>query len=71
MIVVTRRNQEKIFINPTQIEMLEQHEDTLITLTSGKKLIVIENSQEINHQLLDWWRSVFRVNYFPENNDNQ
>lgn len=62
MIVVTRRNGEKVFINPSNFESMEQHEDVLITLTSGKKIVVVESAENISAQLLKWWQEIFKVN---------
>lgn len=42
MISVTRMNGQKITINAILIETVEAIPDTLITLTTGKKLIVLE-----------------------------
>ena len=43
MIEVTRINGVKFSINPELIEVVETTPDTVITLTTGKKLIVKEN----------------------------
>ena len=42
MIEVTRLNGSKLMINALLIEMMEQTPDTLITMTTGKKLVVLE-----------------------------
>lgn len=47
MIEVTRLNEKKIMINAELIERVEESPDTMITLTSGSKLIVKESRQEI------------------------
>jgi flagellar protein FlbD len=47
MIEVTRLNDTIYFINPDMILTLEATPDTIVTLTSGEKLIVKESPQEI------------------------
>lgn len=47
MIEVTRLNGTIYFINPDMILTLEATPDTVITLTSGEKLIVKETPQEL------------------------
>ncbi len=40
MIEITKMNGQKILINPDLIEMVEETPDTVMTLTTGKKIIV-------------------------------
>jgi len=47
MIRVTRLNGVSFFLNALLIEMIEETPDTLITLTTGKKLHVLEKSSEV------------------------
>ncbi len=42
MIEVTRLNDTKILINPDLIEFVEETPDTVITFTTGRKIIVKE-----------------------------
>ena len=49
MIEVTRINGVKFSINPELIEVVETTPDTVITLTTGKKLIVKESRQEVKN----------------------
>lgn len=55
MITVTRLNGTKVMINALLIELIEEAADTVITLTTGKKLVVKEKSAELlllNQQFL-------------------
>jgi len=52
MIEVTRLNDTKIFINAEMIEKVEEAPDTIITLTSGSKLIVKESRQEVKNLVI-------------------
>ncbi len=43
MISLTRLNGKKITVNALLIESIEETPDTMITLTTGKKITVLEN----------------------------
>ncbi|ROR30771.1 flagellar protein FlbD [Mobilisporobacter senegalensis] len=47
MIEVTKMSNIKITLNDDLIETIEETPDTVITLTTGKKLIVKESRQEV------------------------
>ncbi|QHQ62080.1 flagellar protein FlbD [Anaerocolumna sedimenticola] len=47
MINVTKMNNMNITINSDLIETIEETPDTVITLTTGKKILVKESRQEI------------------------
>ena len=49
MIEVTKLNGIKILVNPLLFEVVEETPDTVITLTTGKKIIVKESRQEIKN----------------------
>ena len=49
MIDVTRMNGSLLTSNNHLIEMVEETPDTVITLTTGKKIIVKESRQEVKN----------------------
>ncbi len=49
MIEVTKLSGVKILVNPLLFEVVEETPDTVITLTTGKKIIVKESRQEIKN----------------------
>ncbi|WP_058303937.1 flagellar FlbD family protein [Gorillibacterium timonense] len=51
MISVTRLNGKIITINALLIESVEETPDTMITLTTGKKLMVLEPMVEVNDKI--------------------
>ena len=51
MIEVTRLNGGVLTVNHYLIETVEETPDTVITLTTGKKLIVKESRPEIHERL--------------------
>lgn len=58
MILVTRLNGTKFHVNALLIETVEEMPDTLITLTTGKKYIVTENSSEVIRATRHYMRSI-------------
>ncbi|MBR1815419.1 MAG: flagellar FlbD family protein [Lachnospiraceae bacterium] len=58
MIEVTRLKGSKIIINAELIEMVEETPDTVITLTSGKKLIVAESSEDVVNLVINYKRKI-------------
>jgi flagellar protein FlbD len=58
MIVVTRLNGTKFHVNALLIETVEELPDTLITLTTGKKFNVIENSSDVIRDIRHYLRSI-------------
>lgn len=52
MIEVTRINDTKLIINAELIERIEERPDTVITLTTGNKIIVKESRQEVRNLVI-------------------
>ena len=49
LIEVTKLNDDKVVINSDLIEIIETTPDTVVTLTTGRKLIIKESRQEIRN----------------------
>ena len=49
MIEVTKISGDKILVNPALFEVVEEIPDTVITLTTARKLIVKESRQDIKN----------------------
>lgn len=60
MIEVTKLNDIKISVNAELIEMVEEVPDTVITLTTGKKIFVKESRQKIENLVKSYKRDIFR-----------
>ncbi len=58
MIEVTRINGTTILINADLIEMVEETPDTVISFTTGKKLIVKESRQEVKSLVKSYKRDI-------------
>ncbi|MDR2045095.1 MAG: flagellar FlbD family protein [Clostridium sp.] len=59
MIEVTKINGKKILVNHDLFEIVEETPDTVITLTTGKKLIVKESRQEIKNLVKLYRKDIF------------
>lgn len=59
MIEVTRLNDIKMTINAELIERVEELPDTVITLTTGNKVIVKESRQEIRELVMSYKKEIF------------
>ena len=59
MIEVTRLNDSKVIINADLIEKVEESPDTIITLTSGNKIIVKESRQEVKNLVILYKKEIF------------
>lgn len=58
MIEVTKINGVKILINPHLLEIVEETPDTVVTLTTGRKLIVKESRQEIKNLVKSYRKGI-------------
>ena len=52
MISVSRLNGKEYYINPHLVEFVEETPDTVITLTTGKKIVVDESASRIVEKIL-------------------
>ena len=64
MIEATRLNGSTIVVNADLIEMVESTPDTLVSLTTGRKIMVKESIDEIVRRTLEY-RSKVRVYPVP------
>jgi flagellar protein FlbD len=54
MIELTKINGDKITINAEEIEFVETTHDTIISMCSGRKISVIESTQDITQKVIDY-----------------
>ena len=59
MIHLTRINRVPIVLNSDLIEHLEITPDTVITLTTGQKLMVLESAEEVVSRILEFRKNTF------------
>ena len=65
MIEVTRINGEPIVVNAGLIEFIESTPDTVISLATGRKLMVRESVTEIIDRAVAYHRRIGRVPVIP------
>ena len=61
MIKLSRiKSHEEFVLNAELIEMIEETPDTVITLTTGKKLLVDEAMEDVVRRIMDYRRALTR-----------
>ncbi|MGN1147439.1 MAG: flagellar FlbD family protein [Lachnospiraceae bacterium] len=59
MIEITKMNGQKVLVNPDLIELVEETPDTVMTLTTGRKIIVKESRQEVKNLVKLYRKDIF------------
>ncbi|MBQ4057761.1 MAG: flagellar FlbD family protein [Lachnospiraceae bacterium] len=59
MIELTKFNDMKFTVNAEIIEFVEETPDTVISLTTGKKILVKESRQEVVDLVISYKRSTY------------
>jgi len=60
MIKVTTLDKREMILNAELIERIESVPETVITLTSGKKILVTQTAEEIVERVIAYRRRVFQ-----------
>ena len=58
MIVLTRLNNRPLVVNSDLIKFIENTPDTVITLISGEKIVVLETVADVLDQILNFRRRI-------------
>ncbi len=59
MIELTKLSGQKILVNCDLMELVEETPDTLITFTTGRKIIVKESRQEVKNLVKSYKKDIF------------
>ena len=59
MIEVTKMNGQKVLINPDLMEVVEETPDTVISFSTGRKIIVKESRQELKNLVKSYRKDKF------------
>ena len=59
MIALIRLNGQPIMVNADLIESVETTPDTVVTLTSGNKLIVRDSMDTLQQKIIDFKRKIY------------
>lgn len=68
MIKVTKLNGELFYVNPYEMEFIEETPDTVISLKSGKKVLVAEKAQTVIDRMIEFYR---QANALPKVTSNE
>ena len=60
MIAITRLNHHPFVVNADLIKFVEQAPDTVITLLSGEKIVVLETADQIIDRVVEFRRRVLQ-----------
>jgi flagellar protein FlbD len=60
VIVLTRPNGQPVMLNGDLIESVEQNAETIITLTTGTTVVVLEPMTEIERRVVAFKRKIYR-----------
>jgi len=58
MVTVTRFNGKEFMVNPHLIEFMEETPDTVITLVTGRKIVIKERSKEVLERIVAYRRKL-------------
>jgi flagellar protein FlbD len=59
MIRLTRLNHVPLVLNSDLIEHIEVTPDTVISLTTGQKMVVLETADEVVQRIVEFRRSIY------------
>ncbi len=58
MIQVRRLDGKEYYLNPHQIESIECHPDTTLIMLSGKRIIVLDKTEQIIDKIVEYRRRI-------------
>jgi flagellar protein FlbD len=61
MIYVSRLNKEVFLVNSDLIEFVEETPDTVISMASGRKIVVAESMEEVKRLVIEYKRKVMNL----------
>jgi len=63
MIELTRLNGNRFAVNSDLIKYTETSPDTVLTLVTGEKLVVVESPEQVAHAMLEYRATVLRATW--------
>ncbi len=66
MISVTRLNDSVLYVNPDLIEFIEETPNTVISFSTGRKVVVKESVSDIINKIVSFKNRVFREVYITD-----
>jgi len=71
LIYVTRLNHTPVVLNAELIEHIETTPDTVISLTTGQKFVVLESTEEVIRRAIEFRRSIMTPLRSPVKNGSE
>ncbi len=71
MIYVTRLNHTRMVLNSDLIEQIEMTPDTVISLTTGQKIMVLESCDELVQRVVKFRQSIAAGPYITDSDGNK
>ena len=65
MVRLTRLNGREVVVNAELIESIEQHPDTTLTLATGSKIVVKENTDAVIDKIIEYRRKILSEGHTP------
>jgi flagellar protein FlbD len=59
MIQLTRLNKHPLTVNSDLIKFVENAPDTVLTLVTGEKIVVLETTQQVLEKIVEFRRTIF------------
>lgn len=60
MIKIKKINNEEILVNPNLIDIIEKHGNTVISLTTGNKILSKDSFEDIQTKVIEYYRGIQR-----------
>lgn len=60
MIALTRLNHASLVVNCELIEHIETTPDTVLTMTTGQKITVLESTDEVVRRVIEYRQRIYR-----------
>ena len=70
MIHLTRLNHDPLVLNSDLIEHIDRTPDTVIALTNGQRIIVLESADEIIERVIRFRRAIVNTGVRAEGQEN-
>ncbi len=58
MIQLTRLNNQPLMVNSDLIKFVERAPDTVLTLTTGEKIVVLESTEQVLEKVIEFRRTL-------------
>ncbi len=65
MVYLTGLNGSEVLLNADLVEIIQETPDCLITLTTGRKIMVRESMEEVREKILDYRQKIGRAYPVP------